>query len=123
MGTSASRTKSIDEAVHTLQELGLKRYEAECFVGLSRLERATAKELARIADVPRTRVYESIRVLDSMRLVDVQHTNPKRFSAVPRDVAITLLRNQYHDRIERLDETLEMIDTVQSEQAAPDRER
>ncbi|MFT4923715.1 MAG: sugar-specific transcriptional regulator TrmB, partial [Haloarculaceae archaeon] len=44
-----------DEAIELLQELGLKEYEAKCFVALCRLPQGTAKDISEISDVPRTR--------------------------------------------------------------------
>ncbi|PSP49152.1 transcriptional regulator, partial [Halobacteriales archaeon QH_7_69_31] len=38
-----STSDTLDDAVELLQQLGLKEYEARCFVGLSRLSTATAK--------------------------------------------------------------------------------
>ena len=35
-----------EEAVEVLQQLGLKEYEAKCFVGLTRLNMSTAKNSA-----------------------------------------------------------------------------
>ena len=48
----------------------MKEYEAQCFVGLSRLSSGTAKQLSEITDVPRTRVYDAIRLLEVQGLVD-----------------------------------------------------
>jgi hypothetical protein len=43
-----------------LEELGLQTYEAQCFVALTRMPHATAKELSEVSEVPRTRVYDAI---------------------------------------------------------------
>ena len=58
-------SEDVEEAVRVLNELGLKEYEARCFVGLSRLDTGTAKKLSELTDVPRTRVYDAIRVLEA----------------------------------------------------------
>ena len=68
-----STEDTLNKAVTALQELGLKEYEAQCFVGLSRLPSGTAKQLSEITDVPRTRVYDAIRLLEAQGLVEVQH--------------------------------------------------
>jgi sugar-specific transcriptional regulator TrmB len=96
---------AIDDAIDVLQQLGLKEYEAKCFVGLSRLtdSRGTAKELSEITEVPRTRVYDAIRVLEAQGLVEIQHTSPQQFRAVPLQEATETLRDQYESRVERLD--------------------
>jgi sugar-specific transcriptional regulator TrmB len=54
-----------EQPVELLQELGLNEYESKCFVGLTRVTEATAKEISGIAEIPRTRVYDAMRVLES----------------------------------------------------------
>lgn len=104
---------ALEDAVEVLQQLGLKEYEARCFVGLSRVSTGTAKELSEITDVPRTRVYDAIRVLEAEGLVEVQHSNPKQFRAVPLDEATETLRAQYDERVERLAAALEQTDQIE----------
>ncbi len=60
-----TRNENAEEAIDVLQELGLKEYEAKCFVGLTRIPTGTAKKLSEITDVPRTRIYDAIRVLEA----------------------------------------------------------
>lgn len=105
-----SNTENIEEGVQILQELGLLEYEARCFIGLTRLDVGTAKILSELTEVPRTRVYEAIRLLESKGLVEVQHSSPKRFRAVSLSEAIGTLRDQYDSRMQRLQRTLESLD-------------
>ena len=103
---------ALAEANGLLQELGLKEYEAKCFVALSRLPRGTAKEISEVSEVPRTRVYDAVRVLESEGLVEVQHTNPQQFRAVSVDEAVGTLRDQYDARFESLQEDLSVLTPV-----------
>jgi len=103
------------DAVELLQELGLKEYEAKSFVALNRLPTGTAKEISEISDVPRTRVYDAIRVLESKGLVETQHSSPQQFRAVDIDEAIRTLRLEYEERIESLRVTLEGVDQVEQD--------
>lgn len=102
-------------AVGTLQELGLKEYEADCYVGLTRMESATAKELSEATEVPRTRVYDAIHVLEIRGLVEIQHSSPQRYRAVPLDEAVETLRDQFESRVERLRESVGRLEPVDSE--------
>lgn len=102
-----------EEAVELLQELGLKEYEAMSFVGLSRLPKATAKEISEVTDVPRTRVYDSIRVLEAKGLVEIQHSNPRQFRAVPIDEAVDSLQKEYESRVATLRRALEGLEPVE----------
>lgn len=101
----------IDEAVQLLKELGLKEYEARCFIGLTRLDVGTAKTLSEFTAVPRSRVYDAIRILESKDLVQVHHSSPQRFRAVSFQEATETLRDQYDDRVQRLQTILEMLES------------
>lgn len=97
------------EAVALLQELGLKEYEARCFVALTQLSEGTAREISDISEVPRTRVYDATTVLEAQGLVEVHHSNPKRFRAVSIDEATRRLRQQNDTRIETLETQLKEL--------------
>jgi sugar-specific transcriptional regulator TrmB len=107
--------ENAEEAVDVLQELGLKEYEAKCFVGLTRIPTGTAKKLSEVTDVPRTRIYDAIRVLEAQGLVEVQHSSPQQFRAVPLSEATETLRDQYESRVEQLRDALEAVESVDSE--------
>jgi sugar-specific transcriptional regulator TrmB len=95
-----------DQAIELLQQLGLKEYEAKSFVALTRRQHGTAKDISETSEVPRTRVYDAIRVLESKGLVETQHSNPQVFRAVPIDEAVGTLRSEYVERTESLRDTL-----------------
>lgn len=110
---------SLEEAIEVLQQLGLKEYEARCFVGLSRLHAGTAKQLSEMTEVPRTRVYDAIRVLEAQGLVEIQHSSPQQFRAVPLEEATETLRDQYEDRVERLHDALDTVEIVDEGDGTP----
>lgn len=104
-----------ERAEDALQELGLKEYEAKSFVALSRMPRATAKEISETTDVPRTRVYDAVRVLEAKGLVEIQHSNPQHFRAVPIEEAVDSLEEQYQSRMSTLRNALEGIEPAPRE--------
>jgi sugar-specific transcriptional regulator TrmB len=110
---------NVTEAIEILQQLGLKEYEARCFVGLTRLDTGTAKKLSEITEVPRTRVYDAIRVLEAQGLVEIQHSSPQQFRAVPLEEATETLRDQYEARVQRLQGALDTIDVINEDDSAP----
>jgi len=107
-----------DEAVETLKEMGLKEYEAKCFVALTRLPEGTAKRISEASEVPRTRVYDAVRVLESKGLVEVQHTDPKVFRAVPVGEAVDSLLDRFESRTEELEVSLRNLQPVSPETEA-----
>lgn len=112
-------SENVAEAVEILQQLGLKEYEARCFVGLARLNTGTAKKLSELTEVPRTRVYDAIRVLEAQGLVEIHHSSPQQFRAVPLEEATETLRQQHEGRVERLHDALDTIDVVQEGDESP----
>ncbi|WP_256289388.1 TrmB family transcriptional regulator [Halobellus inordinatus] len=114
-----TNNNSLEEGIEVLQQLGLKEYEARCFVGLSRLHTGTAKQLSEMTEVPRTRVYDAIRVLEAQGLVEIQHSSPQQFRAVPLDEATETLRDQYEDRVERLHDALDTVEIIEQDDETP----
>jgi len=105
-----------ERAVELLQQLGLKEYEAKAFVALSRLSQGTAKQISEISDVPRTRVYDAVRVLETKGLVEIQHSNPQQFRAVSITEAAETLRDTYESRVESLRDALQRIEPIEADE-------
>ncbi|WP_435360859.1 TrmB family transcriptional regulator [Haloarchaeobius sp. DFWS5] len=100
-------------AVELLQQVGLKEYESKAFVTLTGLPEGTARMISDQSGIPRPRVYDAIRVLESKGLVETQHTTPQKFRAVPIDEAISILRRQYEARFADLDDALKQVEFEQ----------
>jgi sugar-specific transcriptional regulator TrmB len=107
-------------SIELLQELGLKEYEAKSFVALARRESRTAKEIAETSAVPRTRVYDAVRVLESKGLVEIQHSSPQQFRAVAIDEAVDTLLTEYERRTDALRDALRGLDPVEGDDASTD---
>ena len=103
-----------EEAVTALEELGLTEYEARCFVALTRIDRGTAKEVSQVADVPRSRVYDTIERLDRKGLVNVQQTEPREYKAVSVDTACRRIREDYDSRINAAENALGNLESPES---------
>jgi sugar-specific transcriptional regulator TrmB len=104
-----------EQAVELLQQLGLKAYEAKSFVALARRQSGTAKDISETSEVPRTRVYDAINVLESKGLVETQHSNPQVFRAVTIDEALNTLQSEYVERTETLRSALSGLEPTDDE--------
>ncbi|MFC7155694.1 TrmB family transcriptional regulator [Halomarina halobia] len=101
-----ANTEHETRAVDSLEELGLREYEARCFVALSQLSEGTAKEISKVAGVPRSRVYDSLDQLRDRGLVDIRESNPRVYRGVPTETAIRTLRNEFSSHIETISDSL-----------------
>lgn len=106
-----------DRAVERLQQFGLREYEAKCFVSLTKIRSGTAREVSEHIDIPRTRVYEAVRSLESSGLVEIQHSSPQQFRAIPITEAIDILDERHQTRISSIEQSLRKL-----QQATPGEE-
>ncbi|WP_101297731.1 TrmB family transcriptional regulator [Halegenticoccus soli] len=101
------------DAVESLERLGLSNYEARVFVALQKLGSGTAREVHRIAGVPRSQVYGAAEELEERGLVEIQQSTPKRYRPADPDAA----RERLAARLEREQErAFDYLERVQREQ-------
>lgn len=65
-----------------LEKLGLTEYEAKTLSALFRLKEAEAPDISRLAQVPKTRVYDVLDRLAKRNLVIEIHGRPKRYMSM-----------------------------------------
>lgn len=92
--------------VANLQDLGLNQYEAQTLVNLFRLGTGTAKDISRVNDVPRTRVYDAAEALHERGLVDIQYSTPQKFTVVSRETLVRKLNRERESTIAEVEELL-----------------
>ncbi|WP_246308171.1 TrmB family transcriptional regulator [Halorarum salinum] len=107
----ADRDEGLVEAelVDRLKEQELSQYEAHTLVNLTRLGSGTAKDVAGIDDVPRTRVYDAVDTLHERGLVDVQHTTPRKFTVVSRETIVRKFTLDHESTITEIAEPFEEL--------------
>lgn len=98
-----------DDAVDALERLGLTSYEAKVFIALQKLGSGTAREVHRVADVPRSQVYSAAESLEERGLLDVQQSQPIQYRPVSIEAANETLRNRFERERDRAVEYLEAV--------------
>jgi HTH-type transcriptional regulator, sugar sensing transcriptional regulator len=81
----------MDGLADTLARLGLTGYEARAYLALTRRGAATGAELARLAGLPRQRIYDVLEGLVARGFATVRAGRPLRYSAVAPAEAIERL--------------------------------
>jgi sugar-specific transcriptional regulator TrmB len=101
---------SESEAVESLERLGLTSYESGVFLALQKLGSGTAREIARVSDVPRSQVYTTAESLEERGLIEEQQATPIEFRAVAPDEARAQLADRRRDDERRAFEYLTAVE-------------
>jgi sugar-specific transcriptional regulator TrmB len=108
---------STQDAVESLERLGLPNYAAQVFVALHRLGEGTAQDVSEASEVPRSQVYGAAEELAERGLVEQIESSPKRYRPVSLDSA----RSHLRERMEREeDRAFRNLEAIQHEAAGRD---
>lgn len=98
-------------AVDALERLGLSNYEAKVFIALQTLGTGTARDVYRVAEIPRSQVYGAAESLAERGLVEVQHSTPMQYRPVSLEEAERLLEERFEqERTQAFDYLTEVRD-------------
>ncbi|WP_255168234.1 TrmB family transcriptional regulator [Natrononativus amylolyticus] len=100
---------SESDAIEAFERLGLTSYEAKVFIALQRLGSGSARDVAGVADVPRSQVYSVAESLESRGLLEVQQSSPIRYRPVSLEEAQRTLRERFESEQERAFEYVEGV--------------
>ena len=92
-----------------LSRLGLTAYEAKTYLALIRRDSSTAADVARLARVPRQRIYDVLAALVERGLAASYPGSPAKYSAAPPEVAVGRLLSDRHEELDRLEREGEAI--------------
>jgi sugar-specific transcriptional regulator TrmB len=87
----------------TLVALGLTSYEAQAYAALTRRARATGAEVARLARLPRQRIYDVLDGLVERGFASVEPGRPARYAAIPPEEAVGSLLAHHRTQLDRLE--------------------
>jgi len=72
----------MEEIVEKLKEIGLNGYEAKVYIALLKKYPATGYEISKIADIPQSRAYDTLKALETAQIVTSSTTKPQTFTPI-----------------------------------------
>jgi len=87
-----------------LTALGLTTYEAKVYLALLRRDSFAAADVARLAGIPRQRIYDVLSTLVHKGLASQRPGSPVKYSATDPESAIERLLANRRQELERLEE-------------------
>jgi sugar-specific transcriptional regulator TrmB len=81
--------------VDELTQFGLTENEAKTYLALLQLKQASARSIARLANIPRQEIYRVLPKLEELGLIELIPTKPAQFMAVsPSEILSELIEHQ-----------------------------
>jgi sugar-specific transcriptional regulator TrmB len=95
-------TLTFDEDTKLLTRLGLTELQAQIYLTLAKMDKATLRDLSAAAKTDRANAYRVITRLQELNLIEKLLANPTMFRALPLDEGIKMLlekKDQEHNEI------------------------
>ena len=110
------RGHSTSDLVGSLEELGLSRYEAGAYLTMIRKGSLAASEISYYANLPRTKVYSTLKKLEKKRLSIVSQSKPLICSAIPPEEAFSDIVKLYERRSKNMKKIVEKLQRITDDQ-------
>lgn len=104
------------DLVGSLEELGLSRYEAGAYLTMIRKGSLAASEISYYANLPRTKVYSTLKKLEKKRLSIVSQSKPLICSAIPPEEAFSDIVKLYERRSKNMKKIVERLQRITDDQ-------
>ena len=110
----------MEQIIESLQKLGLTRYEAKAYIGLTNLIEAQANDIAEASEIPRSKIYNTLKELNKKGFVTITKTRPIEYKVVSPKNIVNKKKKELMREIDESEEKLEEIFNSQiSEVQAP----
>src|SRR5215831_744880 len=105
-----------NDLVGSLEELGLSRYEAGAYLTMIRKGPLAASEISYYANLPRTKVYSTLKKLEKKKLSVVSQSKPLICSAIPPEEAFGDIVKLYERRSKNMKKIVERLQRITDDQ-------
>lgn len=72
----------MEKIIESLKELGFNTYESKVYLALLKKYPATGYEVSQIADIPQSRAYDTLRVLEKEKVVVASNSKPVTYTPI-----------------------------------------
>lgn len=94
------------DIVEKLKEIGLNTYEAKTYIALLKKHPATGYEAAKIANIPQSRTYDTLKALEEKNIVIASNTKPVTYTPIKPKQLTDRVQKKINSTIKYLDKNL-----------------
>lgn len=112
-------TDSHSDLPGSLEEFGLSKYEARAYLTMIGKGSLAASEIAYYANLPRTKIYQTIKKLEKKRLAVISKQKPLICSAIPPEEAFAEIVNLHERRVKNMRKIVDRLQKINDEGQRP----
>lgn len=72
----------MSDLIESLKEIGLNSYEAKVYIALLKKYPATGYEISKLADIPQSRAYDTLKALENAQIAMSSNTKPVTYTPI-----------------------------------------
>jgi sugar-specific transcriptional regulator TrmB len=103
----------------SLEEFGLSKYEARAYLTMIGKGSLAVSEIAYYANLPRTKVYQTVKKLEKKRLAVISKQKPLICSAIPPEEAFAEIVNLHDRRVKNMRKIVDSLQKINDESQRP----
>jgi HTH-type transcriptional regulator, sugar sensing transcriptional regulator len=103
----------------SLEEFGLSKYEARAYFTMIGKGSLAVSEIAYYANLPRTKVYQTVKKLEKKKLAVISKQKPLICSAIPPEEAFTEIVNLHDSRVKTMRKIVNSLQKINEESHRP----
>jgi sugar-specific transcriptional regulator TrmB len=103
----------------SLEEFGLSKYEARAYLTMIGKGSLAVSEIAYYANLPRTKVYQTVKKLEKKKLAVISKQKPLICSAIPPDEAFAEIVNLHDRRVRNMKKIVDSLQKINDESQRP----
>lgn len=103
----------------SLEEFGLSKYEASAYLTMIGKGSLAVSEIAYYANLPRTKVYQTVKKLEKKKLAVISKQKPLICSAIPPEEAFAEIVNLHDRRVKNMRKIIDSLQKINDESQRP----
>jgi HTH-type transcriptional regulator, sugar sensing transcriptional regulator len=107
------------DLVGSLEEFGLSKYEAKAYLTMIDKGSLAASEIAYYSNLPRTKVYPTLKKLEKKKLSAISQKKPLICSAIPPEEAFGEIVELHERRLKNMKKIVDKLRRINEEGRAP----
>lgn len=98
-----------NEDIETLKKLGLTTYESNAYLTLASLISATATDISKSSQIPRSKIYDVLKNLSTKGFIEIETGRPLKYNIKPPITTINKQKEELNTELDRLASKLNFI--------------